>query len=91
MNGPKPALTNSGQISLGPRPIWKRYLLVNSPPRKPLINPIALLVDIVSKNGNLLLNIGPRADGSISEIQTERLRKLGDWLAVTGGSETPQL
>jgi alpha-L-fucosidase len=45
---------------------------------------IALLVDIVSKNGNLLLNIGPRADGSISEIQTDRLRKLGEWLSVNG-------
>lgn len=45
---------------------------------------IALLVDIVSKNGNLLLNIGPRPDGSISEIQTDRLRALGAWLAVNG-------
>ena len=45
---------------------------------------IALLVDIVSKNGNLLLNIGPRSDGSISEIQLDRLHKLGDWLAVNG-------
>ncbi|MGA2186085.1 MAG: alpha-L-fucosidase [Bryobacteraceae bacterium] len=45
---------------------------------------IALLVDIVSKNGNLLLNIGPMADGSISDIQMDRLHKLGDWLAVNG-------
>ncbi len=45
---------------------------------------IALLIDIVSKNGNLLLNIGPRADGSISEIQLDRLNKLGEWLAVNG-------
>ena len=45
---------------------------------------VALLVDIVSKNGNLLLNIGPRADGSISQIQLDRLRKLGEWLAVGG-------
>jgi alpha-L-fucosidase len=45
---------------------------------------IWLLVDIVSKNGNLLLNIGPRSDGSISEIQMDRLDKLGDWLAVNG-------
>jgi len=45
---------------------------------------IALLVDIVSKNGNLLLNVGPKPDGSISEIQLDRLHKLGDWLAVNG-------
>ncbi len=45
---------------------------------------IWLLVDIVSKNGNLLLNIGPRPDGSISDIQVDRLNKLGEWLAVNG-------
>ena len=45
---------------------------------------IALLVDIVSKNGNLLLNIGPRSDGSISEIQLNRLQALGRWLDVNG-------
>ncbi len=45
---------------------------------------IALLIDIVSKNGNLLLNVGPKADGSISEIQLDRLHKLGDWLATNG-------
>jgi alpha-L-fucosidase len=45
---------------------------------------IALLIDIVSKNGNLLLNIGPKPDGSISDIQLDRLSRLGDWLAVNG-------
>jgi alpha-L-fucosidase len=45
---------------------------------------IALLIDIVSKNGNLLLNVGPRADGSISAIQADRLHKLGDWLSING-------
>jgi alpha-L-fucosidase len=45
---------------------------------------IWLLIDIVSKNGNLLLNIGPRPDGSISDIQLDRLNKLGEWLAVNG-------
>jgi alpha-L-fucosidase len=45
---------------------------------------VALLVDIVSKNGNLLLNVGPRADGTISDIQLDRLQKLGTWLRVNG-------
>jgi alpha-L-fucosidase len=45
---------------------------------------IALLVDIVSKNGNLLLNVGPRSNGTISEIQMDRLQKLGAWLNVNG-------
>jgi alpha-L-fucosidase len=45
---------------------------------------VALLVDIVSKNGNLLLNIGPKADGTISDIQLDRLHKLGAWLDVNG-------
>lgn len=47
---------------------------------------IAELADIVSKNGNLLIGIGPRADGSIPEIQMDRLRGLGKWLAVNGES-----
>ncbi|WP_321473029.1 alpha-L-fucosidase [uncultured Paludibaculum sp.] len=45
---------------------------------------IELLVDIVSKNGNLLLNIGPKPDGSISEIQLNRLNALGAWLKANG-------
>ena len=42
------------------------------------------LVDIVSKNGNLLLNVGPRPDGTITEKETEVLTRLGDWLRVNG-------
>ncbi|MGW1621491.1 alpha-L-fucosidase [Streptomyces sp. NPDC002172] len=42
------------------------------------------LVDIVSKNGNFLLDIGPRADGTIPEIMQTRLRETGGWLAVNG-------
>jgi alpha-L-fucosidase len=42
-------------------------------------------VDIVSKNGNLLLNVGPRgADAQIPEIQLERLRWLGEFLSDNG-------
>ncbi|MEU9991770.1 alpha-L-fucosidase [Streptomyces sp. NPDC048045] len=42
------------------------------------------LVDIVSKNGNLLLDIGPRADGTIPDIMQTRLRETGAWLKVNG-------
>ena len=45
---------------------------------------IALLVDIVSKNGNLLLDVGPEADGTIPPVQMERLKALGAWLAQNG-------
>jgi len=45
---------------------------------------IHMFVDIVSKNGNLLLNVGPRADGSIPENQAGRLRALGAWLDRNG-------
>jgi len=45
---------------------------------------IALLADIVSKNGNLLLDVGPEADGTIPPVQMERLRELGAWLKQNG-------
>jgi alpha-L-fucosidase len=45
---------------------------------------IALLADVVSKNGNLMLGVGPQADGSISPVQLKRLRALGAWLKVNG-------
>lgn len=45
---------------------------------------IALLVDIVSKNGNLLLDVGPEDDGTIPPVQMERLKALGAWLRQNG-------
>jgi alpha-L-fucosidase len=45
---------------------------------------IALLVDIVSKNGNLLLDVGPEDDGTIPPVQMERLKALGAWLDQNG-------
>ncbi len=42
------------------------------------------LVDIVSKNGALLLNVGPKADGTIPEGDQEILREIGAWLRVNG-------
>ncbi|MEX2717643.1 MAG: alpha-L-fucosidase [Candidatus Sigynarchaeota archaeon] len=45
---------------------------------------VHMLVDIVSKNGNLLLNIGPMADGTIPPVQRDRVLALGRWLATNG-------
>ena len=42
------------------------------------------LVDIVSKNGCLLLNVAPRSDGTIPQEQRERLLAMGRWLKVNG-------
>ncbi len=42
------------------------------------------LVDIVSKNGSLLLNVGPHADGTIPEEDKEILLEIGDWLKLNG-------
>jgi alpha-L-fucosidase len=45
---------------------------------------VLMLVDIVSRGGNLLLDIGPRADGMIPPIMEERLLQIGSWLTVNG-------
>ena len=42
------------------------------------------LIDIVSQGGNLLLNVGPTADGRIPVIMQERLKDIGRWLEVNG-------
>lgn len=42
------------------------------------------LVDIVSKNGQLLLNVGPRPDGTIPDQAKRVLRKIGEWLGING-------
>lgn len=45
---------------------------------------VRLLVDIVSKNGNLLLNVGPKPGGEIPEVQVDRIKGVGAWLEVNG-------
>lgn len=42
------------------------------------------MVDIVSKNGNLLLNIGPKADGTIPKEDADILLEIGEWLSLNG-------
>jgi len=57
---------------------------------------VALLVETVAKGGNLLLNVGPNADGTVPDIQARILRESGEWVranaeAIHGSTrfETP--
>ncbi len=45
---------------------------------------IHLLADVVSKNGNLLVNVAPRADGSVCQEQITALNALAGWMRVHG-------
>ncbi|MBV6430170.1 MAG: hypothetical protein IANPNBLG_00274 [Bryobacteraceae bacterium] len=47
---------------------------------------VIMLVDLVSRGGNLLLDIGPSADGTIPVVMEERLVQIGGWLKVNGES-----
>jgi alpha-L-fucosidase len=45
---------------------------------------VIMLVDLVSRGGNLLLDIGPDADGTIPVVMEERLIEIGSWLKING-------
>jgi alpha-L-fucosidase len=45
---------------------------------------IVKLVEVVSRGGNYILNIGPRGDGSVVEFEADVLRGVGRWLSVNG-------
>jgi len=47
---------------------------------------IRLLVNVAGRDGNLLLNVGPRPDGKIEQNQADRLREIGNWLKEYGDS-----
>jgi alpha-L-fucosidase len=47
---------------------------------------IQSLVEVASRGGNFLLNVGPQPDGTIQPEFQERLRAIGDWLTVNGES-----
>jgi alpha-L-fucosidase len=42
------------------------------------------LIDIASKGGNYLLNIGPDSEGNVPSEEIERLHQIGNWLAING-------
>lgn len=45
---------------------------------------VTTLIDVVSKNGMLLLNVGPKSDGTITDEETKVLLETGEWLKVNG-------
>lgn len=47
---------------------------------------IQKLVDIASKGGNFLLNVGPKADGTFPQESIDRLKAIGDWMDIYGES-----
>jgi len=53
---------------------------------KPTSSVLMDLVDVVSKNGCMLLNVGPKADGTIVDEEKKVLLEVGDWLKVNGES-----
>ncbi len=59
---------------------------VNDPDFKSAQFLIRGLVEVASRGGNFLLNVGPRPDGTIQPEFQERLRAIGDWLSINGDS-----
>ncbi|MFB3894954.1 MAG: alpha-L-fucosidase [bacterium] len=57
---------------------------IQNVPYKSVTQLIHVLVDNVSKNGYLLLNVGPRSNGEITEAEKERLLGIGNWLQING-------
>lgn len=51
---------------------------------KPAGKLIHNLIDVVSKGGNYLLNVGPKADGTIPQESIERMQTIGQWMDVNG-------
>ena len=60
------------------------WCYTNSLEYKDLAELVVTLVDAVGKNGNLLLNVGPRADGSIAARDRELLEGIGRWMDANG-------
>ena len=63
---------------------WNSWAYLTHPDYKSAGRIIRQLVDIVSKNGNLLLDVGPRPDGTIPDEIEARLRQIGAWLRING-------
>ena len=63
---------------------WNAWSNIQNPAYKSTNRLIDFLVDVVSKNGAVLLNITPTAEGVIPEEVEKRLLQMGEWLTVNG-------
>jgi alpha-L-fucosidase len=63
---------------------WKEIQNKYQPDMKSVEEVIHEMVEVISRNGNFLINIGPKADGTIPTWQVERLRAMGTWLKING-------
>ena len=63
---------------------WGSWCDVQDPDYKSTNRLIDFLVDVVSKNGCVLLNVTPTAAGEIPELVKERLLEMGEWLKING-------
>lgn len=63
---------------------WDSWAYLQQPNYKSAGRILHQLIDVVAKNGNLLLDVGPRADGTIPDEIQARLRTIGAWLKVNG-------
>lgn len=58
------------------------YGYLEGDPYKSIESVIHEMIEVISRNGNFLVNIGPKADGTIPEPQMERLHAMGEWLKI---------
>jgi alpha-L-fucosidase len=63
---------------------WNSWGYLTQPNYKSAGRVLRQLIDVVSKNGNMLLDVGPRPDGTIPAEIEGRLRQIGAWLKVNG-------
>lgn len=67
-----------------PMPMAGSWSYVPDDRYKPARQLVHMLIEVVAKGGNLLLNVGPGPDGTWHEAAYERLRAIGDWMDVNG-------
>ncbi len=65
-------------------PIGNKFGYMDALEYKPAALLIRRLIDCVAMNGNYLLNISPKADGTIPQAQQDRLLEIGKWLDLNG-------